>query len=185
MTGYSLPTSVCVDGTEYPIRTDFRVILDVLCAMNDPELDGRAKSIVLIQIMFPNWQSIPPEHLEECCSQVCKFIDRGQKDDGRPHPKMIDWEQDADIIVPAINRVLDTEIRSVEYMHWWTFWGAYMEIGDCLFSCVLNIRDKKARHKKLDKHEQEFYRENRELIEFKHKETAEDKAAKESIEKWL
>lgn len=185
MIGYDLPTSVCVGGVEYPIRTDFRAVLDVLCAMNDPELDGRAKSIVLIQIMFPEWQDIPADHLEECCKQACEFIDCGQKDDGRPHPKMIDWEQDAPIIVPAVNSVAHTEIRAVPYLHWWTFWGYFMEVGESLLSSVLNIRDKKARHKKLEKWEQEFYRENKALIDFKRKETEEEKAARESIEKWL
>ena len=185
MTGYTLPTSVCVSGTEYPIRTDFRAVLDVLCAMNDPELDGRGKSIVLIQIMFPDWQEIPPEHLEECCKQVCEFIDCGNRDDGKPRPKMIDWEQDAPLIVPAVNSVAHTEVRSVEYMHWWTFWGYFMSVGESLLSSVLDIRQKKAKHKKLEKYEQEFYRENRELIDFKRKETAEEKAARESIEKWL
>lgn len=185
MTGYELPTSVCVGGTEYPIRTDFRAVLDVLCAMNDPELDGRAKSIVLIQIMFPDWQDIPPEHLEECCKQACDFIDCGQKDDGRPHPKMIDWEQDASIIVPAVNSVAHTEIRAVQYMHWWTFWAYFMEVGESLLSSVLNIRDKKAKHKKLEKYEQEFYKENRALIDFKRKESEEERAARESLEKWL
>ena len=185
MTGYTLQTSVCAGGVEYPIRTDFRAVLDVLCAMNDPELDGRAKTAVLVEIMFPNWQDIPIEHIEECCKQACDFIDCGNRDDGKPHPKMIDWEQDADLIVPAINRVTGKEIRSVDYMHWWTFWGAYMEIGDCLLSNVLNIRDKKARHKKMEKHEQEFYRENKHLVDFKHKESEEEKAARENIEKWL
>lgn len=185
MNGYSLPTSVFVDGTEYPIRTDFRDVLDVLCAMNDPELDGRAKSIVLIQIMFPEWQDIPIEHLEECCKQACEFIDCGQKDDGRPHPKMIDWEQDAPIIVPAVNSVAHTEIRSMPYLHWWTFWGYFMSVGESLLSSVLDIRQKKAKHKKLEKYEQEFYRENRELIDFKRKETVEEKAERERIEKWL
>lgn len=185
MTGYSLPTSVCVGGVKYPIRTDFRAVLDVLCAMNDPELDGRAKSIVLIQIMFPEWKDIPADHLEECCKQACEFIDCGQKDDGRPHPKMIDWEQDAQIIMPAVNSVAHTEIRSMPYLHWWTFWGYFMEVGESLLSSVLNIRDKKAKHKKLEKWEQEFYRENKDLIDFKRRETEEEKAARESIEKWL
>ena len=98
---------------------------------------------------------------------------------------MIDWEQDAPIIVPAVNSVAHTEVRSVEYMHWWTFWGYFMEVGESLLSSVLNIRDKKAKHKKLEKYEQEFYRENKELIDFKRRETEEEKAARESIEKWL
>ena len=185
MTGYDLPTSVCVGGTEYPIRTDFRAVLDVLCAMNDPELDGRAKSIVLIQIMFPDWKKIPINHLNECCKKACDFIDCGNRDDGKPHPKMIDWEQDAHLIIPAVNSVAHTEVRSVEYMHWWTFLGYFMSVGESLLSSVLDIRQKKTKHKKLEKYEQEFYRENRELIDFKRKETAEEKAARESIEKWL
>lgn len=185
MTGYTLPTSVCVAGTDYPIRTDFRAVLDVLCAMNDPELGEREKSIVLVQIMFPDWQNIPFEHLQECCKKACEFIDCGNRDDGKPHPKMIDWEQDAPIIVPAVNSVAHAEVRSVPYLHWWTFWGYFMEVGESLLSSVLNIRDKKAKHKKLEKWEQEFYRENKEIIDFKRKETAEEKAARESIEKWL
>lgn len=185
MTGYTLPTSVCVGGVEYPIRTDFRAVLDVLMAMNDPELDGRGKAVVLMEIMFPDWQSIPLEHLEECCKQVCEFIDCGNHDDGRPHPKMIDWEQDAPLIVPAVNSVAHMEVRSVEYMHWWTFWGYFMSVGESLLSSVLEIRQKKAKHKKLEKYEQEFYRENKHLIDFNRKESEEEKAARESIEKWL
>lgn len=185
MTGYTLPTSVCVGGVEYPIRTDFRAVLDVLMAMNDPELDGRGKAVVLMEIMFPDWQSIPLEHLEECCKQVCEFIDCGNHDDGRHHPKMIDWEQDAPLIVPAVNSVAHMEVRSVEYMHWWTFWGYFMSVGESLLSSVLEIRQKKAKHKKLEKYEQEFYRENKHLIDFNRKESEEEKAARESIEKWL
>lgn len=185
MTGYSLPTSVRVGADEYPIRTDFRAVLDVLCAMNDPELDGQMRTIVLVQIMFPHWKDIPSEHLEECCKQALDFIAMGQQDDDKPHPKLIDWEQDAPIIVPAVNSVAHTEIRALPYLHWWTFWGYFMEVRESLLSSVLSIRQKKAKHKKLDKYEQEYYRENKELIDFKRKETAEEKAARESIEKWL
>lgn len=185
MTGYDLPTSVFVDGVEYPIRTSYKAVLDVLIAMNDPELDGRWKTLVMLKIMFPDWQNIPPRHLEGCCKQVCDFIDCGQKDDGKPHPKMIDWEQDAQIIIPAINSVAHTEVRAIPDLHWWTFWGYFMGIGESLLSSVLNIRQKKAKHKKLEKYEQEFYRDNKSIIDFQVKETEEEKAARESIEKWL
>lgn len=179
MTGYSLPTSICVCGEEYPIRTDFRAVLDVLVAMNDKELDGWAKSIVLLQIMFPDWQSIPDNHLEECIEKVCDFIDCGQQDDGKPHPKMIDWEQDAPIIVPAVNSVAHTEVRSCEYLHWWTFWGYFISIGESLLSSVLNIRQKISKHEKLEKNEKEFYQENRELINFRN-----DQQTNDDMEFW-
>ena len=38
MTAWDLPTSLQVNGVQYAIRTDFRVVLDVLAAMNDPDL---------------------------------------------------------------------------------------------------------------------------------------------------
>ena len=45
--------------------------------------------------------------------------------------------------------------------------GYYMEIGDCTFSTILDIRRKLRKHKKLEKWEREYYDENRELIDFK------------------
>ena len=44
-------------------------------------------------------------------------------------------------------------LRAEKYMHWWTFLGYFMEVEDGLFSQVLSIRQKKARHKKLEKWE--------------------------------
>lgn len=180
MIGYSLPKSVQVDGADYPIRTDFRAVLDVLVAMNDPELDSRAKTFVLLKIMFPNLENIPQEHLEECCKKVCKFIDCGQEDDGKPRPKMIDWEQDAPIIIPAINSVAHTEIRALPELHWWTFFGYFMEIRESLLSSVLNIRNKLYKHKKLEKNEQEFYKENKSLVNFQKDKKLDD----DEIEFW-
>ena len=49
----------------------------------------------------------------------------------------MDWDQDAPLIVPAINKVLGGEVRAMPYLHWWTFVGAYMEIGEGVFSSVL------------------------------------------------
>jgi hypothetical protein len=49
-----------------------------------------------------------------------------------------------------------------------------MEIGECTFSNIVSIREKKIKGKKLEKYEQEFYRENRKLIDLPHKLTAEE-----------
>lgn len=128
MITYDLPTSLEIGGVGYPIRSDFRAILDILIAASDPELDDLGKAIVMLQIMFPDWEKIPPEHIEEACKKACDFIDCGKKDDGKPKPRMIDWEQDASLIVPAVNGVAHTEVRALPYLHWWTFFG-YFKIG--------------------------------------------------------
>ena len=69
MTAYELPTSLNISGVDFSIRTDFRVIIDILIAMNDPELDEQAKAVVMLQILFEDWQSIPVECLDEACQK--------------------------------------------------------------------------------------------------------------------
>ena len=184
MTAYELPTSLNISGVDFSIRTDFRVIIDILIAMNDPELDEQVKAVVMLQILFEDWQSIPPEHLTEACQKACEFIDCGQADDNpnKPKPRLMDWEQDGDMIVPAVNKVAGTEVRAVSYMHWWTFFGYFMEIGDGLFSSVLNIRYKKSHGKKLEKWEKEFYRENKQIIDF-HAKISEEELARRKEER--
>lgn len=176
MNVWSFPTSLNIGGVEYEIRTDYRVILDLLMALNDPELSDSdnkmsayMQSRVILEIMFPDCDNIPQEHIQEALDKVAEFIDMGIGDDSKK-PKTMDWEQDSPIIIPAINKVLNKEIRAEKYMHWWTFLGAYMEIGEGLFSNVIHIRQKKAKGKKLEKWEQDFYKENKFLIDFQHKE---------------
>ena len=175
MSAWEFPTSLNVGGVDYEIRTDYRVVLDLFTALSDPDLTdvdeqmtSYMQSRVIMEIMFPNCDNIPMEHWQEALQKVLEFIDMGITDD-RKKPKTMDWEQDAPIIIPAINRVLNREIRAESYVHWWTFLGAYMEIGESLFSNVVHIRQKKAKGKKLEKHEQEFYNENKSLIDFKQK----------------
>lgn len=172
---WEFPTSLNIGGIDYEIRTDYRAVLDLLTALNDPDLTDTDPQItaymqsrVILEIMYPDCDNIPAEHIQEALDKVSEFIDMGISDD-RKKPKTMDWEQDAPILIPAINKVLNTEIRAVQYMHWWTFLGAYMEIGESLFSNIIHIRQKKAKGKKLEKWEQDFYKENKSLIDFKQK----------------
>lgn len=172
---WEFPTSLNVGGIDYEIRTDYRAVLDLFTALTDPNLTDENEQItaymqsrVILEIMFPDCDNIPAEHIQEALDKVSAFIDMGISDD-RKKPKTMDWEQDAPILIPAINKVLNCEIRAVQYMHWWTFLGAYMEIGESLFSNIIHIRQKKAKGKKLEKWEQDFYNENKSLIDFKQK----------------
>ena len=94
--------------------------------------------------------------------------------DDKKRPTLMDWEQDAALIIPAVNRVAGHEVRAEKYIHWWTFLGYYMEIGESAFSQVVSIRQKKAKGKPLEKWEQEYYRENKRLIDLRTKYTHEE-----------
>lgn len=174
MSAWELPTSLEIGGTEYPIRTDFRAILDILSYFADPDYENDEKWMICMDILFGDPQIIPFPFWEEAQKKIVSFIDMGLEDDGRPTPRAMDWEQDAPIIIPAVNRVMGSEVRSMKYLHWWTFLGAYMEIGDSLFSSVLHIRAKRAAGQKLEKEEQKFYRENKRLIDLKRRYSKEE-----------
>ena len=169
MNVWSLPTSLTVGGVGFSIRTDFRVILDLLSNLTDPQFEDDEKALIMLKTIYIDSDKIPPENQAEAIERAVEFIDVGISNDKRDKPSTMDWEQDAPIIIPAVNRVMGCEIRAMENLHWWTFIGAYMEIGQSLFSSVVQIREKKAKGKKLEKEEQEFYRENRVLIDLHRK----------------
>lgn len=186
---WSFPTSLNIGGVNYEIRTDYRVVLDLFTALNDPELQDQSEELTayaqtqcILQIMFPQCDDIPEKHIQEALQKVSEFIDMGIRDE-RKKPKTMDWEQDAPIIIPAVNKILNTEIRAQNYIHWWTFLGAYMEIGESLYSTVIDIRQKKQKHKKLEKWEEEFYRENKSLVDLKEKYTEEELAEQERFKR--
>jgi hypothetical protein len=163
---YSLPKKLEVGGRSYNIRTDYRVILDILASYSDPELDGADKTQVLVEILYIDYESIPLEHMEEAIKKACWFIDTGIPANNKPQPRTMDWVKDSPIIIPEVNKYIGKEVRSVKYMHWWTFFGAYMQIGgEGLYSSILNYRQKKAKGKKMEQWELDFGRENRELCE--------------------
>ncbi|MBQ2785866.1 MAG: hypothetical protein IJF02_05135 [Oscillospiraceae bacterium] len=166
---YDLPTSLTVCGEVYEIRSDYRAVLDVIAALNDAELSNQERLLVALFIFYPEFDNMPPEHCRDAIRQCFWFINGGKDgdDDQTGSPKLMDWEQDFPHIVGAINRVMGREIRKDADLHWWTFLGAYMEIGDCTFAQIVRIRDARARGKKLDKQDQEWYAKNRHLVDLK------------------
>lgn len=182
---YRLPTSLEVGGESYEIRSDFRAVLDVLVALYDPELDQYGQAMVMLQIIYPRWKDIPPEHLQEAIDKACTFIDCGQKKEDARKPRLIDWEQDAPIIIPAVNKVAHFDVRDREYLHWWTFFGFFMEIGESTFSSVVHIRQKRHNGEKLEKWESRFYQQNMKMCELERRRTKEEQDIIDYLNKWL
>lgn len=181
---WKLPHSIELGGVQYEIRTDFRVILDILQAMADPELNSDDRIEALFEILFWDADAIPDEYLQEAIDKAMEFIDCGISSEGKEKTRLMDWKKDSPLIASAINKNMGKDIRSMKYMHWWTFMGAYMEISEGLFHEILQIRQKKKSGKKLEKWEQEFYRKNRSLIDLP-KETTKRSAEEETALKEL
>lgn len=169
----SLPTSIEIAGKEYKIRTDYRDALNIFEILNDVELDNRDKFIGMVTVFFEDPASVPEDQYDSAVNLCYWFLNGGDTFAGRNSPKLMDWEQDFRYIAAPINRVIGKEIRSIPYMHWWSFLSAYYEIGDCLFAQIVRIRSLKAKGK-MDKDDRRWYQENRELVDFKARYTSEE-----------
>ena len=181
MNAWKLPTTVTVCGKEFAIRSDFRVVLDALEPFRDPELSEQEQAAACLKILYPAWRELPD--LGQAFHAAMVFVNGGEElPTHQPHrPRLVDWQQDAALIAPAVDKVLGYSCRRCEYLHWWEFLGAFQSIGQGTFAEVVNIRSKRARGQKLDKAEQEFARENAGLIQLKSRATAEEEAEKRRL----
>lgn len=171
-----LPKTVEVAGRDFDVRYDFRAIIDIIIALNDPELSEQERAFLGLYIFYPAFDEIPRDAYDEAWEKLAWFIDMGDESArGKKSPRLMDWEQDYQRIIAPVNRIAGCDVRSIDYdyenntggLHWWTFLGYYMEIGDCLFAQIVRIRNLRARGKPLDKADRAWYRQNRDLVELK------------------
>ena len=179
---WSLPTTVTVSGEERGICTDFRDILEIIGILQDQSREEASRVYVALSLFYDHLEEIPPGAMQEAAEAMTTFLNCGEADTGTPAPKTIDWEQDAGIIVSEVNKVAGTEIRNLEYLHWWTFISYFNGIGEGQLSFVVGIREKRRRGKKLEPYEQEFFNRNRSVVELKQTLTTEEE---DELSKWL
>lgn len=163
MIQYGLPTTAEINGEQYNIRekADYRHILDIIQILNDDELPNEEKYYIALLYFF---EEIPPD-TEMAVKYMVWFIACGHEEKQTDEPQIMSWEKDFDIIASGINKNSPVDIREMPYMHWWTFIGKYMEIGDSVFSTVISIREKLRKGEKLEKWENEFYTHNKNRVD--------------------
>lgn len=174
---YDLPIDVEINGTKHLIRNkcDYRVVLDVICALNDKDLTYKEKIQCALFIFYEDITQI--DDFEIAIKEMFYIINNGEDvdDTSNNKPQLMDWEHDFKQIAPPVSRILGYDIRTPnKYTHWYTFLGGYMEIGECIFATIISIRHKRLKGQKLDKWEQDFLREHRKMINLPCKLTTEE-----------
>lgn len=184
----ALPETLPVGGEDYSIRTDYRNILQIFEAFQDPDLTQEEKWIVAIYLMFEDFSCADDVlqaaqdgfNLEEATRQISWFISAGQPEKQVLEKPTYNWKQDEQIIFSAVNKVAGKETRELDYLHWWTFLGYFNEVGDGTFSFIVGIRHKLNKGKKLEKHEKEFLAQNKELVKLERPKTREEQAQEDA-----
>lgn len=170
-----LPISIKIKGREYAIRHDFRPCLDIILMFEDVDLTDAEKVQGMIEILFEE----EPPMCEETILEAVKFldmaIDSGSGNSTGSNDRLFSWTQDSNYIFSAVDKVLGFSSRRCEYLHWWEFMGAFMEIGECTFSTIVYMRKQKKKGK-LTKEEKEYWAENRKMFELQKLYTEEEQA---------
>lgn len=181
---WTLPTSIIIDEKEFFIRNkcDYRVVLDVIEALNDDEIDKQHRISCALCIFYEDLSGCT--NLQSAAIEMMKIINLGeiQEEDSPQKPPIMDWSHDFPQLAPPISRVLGYSVRDEKnYTHWFDFFGAYQEIGECLFSTIVSIRSKRQKGKKLEQWEQQFYAEHKKMVDLPCKISDEEK---EWLEDW-
>lgn len=165
---YEIPTYIQLGEQSYAIREqgDYRMVLDCFKALNDDELSIRERIYSSLIIFYDDMEDVENldkfEDINEAIKAMYVFFNCGAEiiEEVKQTPRLIDWEHDEQLICSAINKVAGQEIRSIPYIHWWTFMGWYLAIGESPLSHIVGIRHKLATNQKLEKHEKKFQQEN-------------------------
>ena len=179
---YRLPESACIGGKTYRLHTDFRVILQILQALEDGELPEILRWRVALGLFYD--APVPPEHWQEAMAYLAEFLRCGQPETA-PGPKLLDWQQDADAVISGVNAAAGCEVRALEQVHWWTFLSWFHAMPPGQLSTVVSIRDKLRKGQKLEPWEKEFYRENKRRIDLRRRETAQEEKEKQRLSRLL
>lgn len=178
---WQLPVKACLEGKTYDLHPDFRDILEIFSYLEDPDLPEAVRWRIALGLFYE--QPVPPEHRQAAMEYLIRFLTCGRPDP--PGPKLLCWQQDADAIISGVNRAAGQELRSLPFVHWWTFLGWFHAIGEGPLSTLVSIRDKLRRGKPLEGWEKEFYRDNRHRVDLPKRYSREEQAQRQALQELL
>lgn len=182
MNAWALPMSACIGDVEYKINADYRDVLDILQRLGDASVPEFIRWATALALFYD--EPIPTEHQGEAAKWMSEFFSCGQPEEtnaGKPPLPVIDWRQDALVIVADVNKVAGCEIRALPFLHWWTFMSYFNAIGDGQLATLVSIRSKLQRGQKLEKWEREYYNENKARIDIRRPLTPDEEAEREKL----
>lgn len=174
-----LPQAIEIDDVIYDINTDYQTCLRIIMAFEDNNLAAFEKIHILINLLYKE----TPHDFEQAYLKGIKFLDCGESHEDKDSCKierdrLYSFEHDEKYIFSGVDRVFNGRLSKGDYVHWWEFVMAFMELpDDCTMSRILYFRTQHSRGK-LTKDEMRVWNENRELFELPESLSYEEEQAK-------
>lgn len=168
MNKWSLPTSTTINGKTVEFNADFRNIIQIMIILTEPNLLEEERIEIALEMFYNS--SEYKDDISTAIEEMYAFISQCDDDTTPTNKKpLYNWEKDFDIICAPVNKNLGFDCRGKEFLHWWTFLSAFMEMGECTLNTYMGIREKLNNGKRLEKYEEKIYRDNRNKILLKPK----------------
>ena len=189
---FDIPKNIVIEDRQFSITEggDYRMVLDCFSMLNDLELEKQERIIGCLIIFYDDIIDIKDifmmsdDLIEQLIKKMFWFFNCGQEESKRNSPRLINWDKDEQLVCSAVNRVAGKEIRSEEYLHWWTFMGYYLAVGESALSTVISIRYKIIHGEKLEKHERKFREENSQYFNWDNKTAQQHEAEDWVLQMW-
>lgn len=171
-------------GMEYRIETDFRIGIQICMIQDDPELSRQEKAEETIKLLFID--SIPGDvqKIEECIAFFLNGWFHDNESSKKEHRRLMDFDVDQWRIYSAFKQQYGIELDEVEYMHFWKFMGMLSSLNECVYTRVIDIRQRKFRPK-MDKEERQSLEEAKEIYELAQIRSAEEKTENANLYDFL
>lgn len=160
---YSPPETLRIGGKEYPVRTDFRDVLQYDRILKADPGDGSRLEEALRFML-----GVLPDDAARAVDQLNWFVRCGDGEEKRyrPSPKLLgvncekpmDYGLDARLIWSAFRRVYQIDLRQTGYLHWWDFQAMLEELPeDVRLNRVIRYRTIDTRNRNLSREERALY----------------------------
>lgn len=158
-----LPDSITIDGKEYSIDTDYRIMADFETKINRTDItDKKALAKILSETLSALFTEIPDVPAEKLIAGMLWYYRCGkdpEKSTKKNHIKCYDYDEDADHIFAAFMQQYGDDLTSSD-MHWWKFRAKFTNLTDttkfvrimqyrCADLSLIKDRNERARIKKL------------------------------------
>lgn len=158
------PQKIKIENEIYDINSDFRNCLKIIMAYEDDMLTINEKHYIMLKRLY----GTIPKNIEEATEKGILFLDCGKKEENNLSDeikRVYSFSKDSEYIYSAINQTHNTDLESIEYLHWWKFVFFFMDVNkDCTLSYFISLRDKKNK-KKLNKEEKAIWIRMRNILD--------------------